>query len=938
MKNLFNKYKYELIILIVVGVLFILNYRPGSYLSGWDNLQTELNPWLAVKRSLFSVWEEYQSMGLVAGMAHGADLPRAFLLFITSFFIPENLIRYLFHFGMLLLGGIGAFKLFKDKINHREYFPLLGSLFYILNLGTLQIFYVPFEPFSTFFALLPWGIWIFEKLIIDENKHFEKKALLTFVLINIFGIPSFYTQQLFVVYLSILACITIGFYLSKRNILILKKSVILAFLIIIVNSFWILPQVYFLKTNNGWISQNKGNQLATEDVFYQNQNKGNLNSFLRMEGFYYDLSGINNQQLFLPWKYHFQGAFKYLPYLFAILMIVGAFHSLSKKSKGKDLGMILLLMFCALALLSATPPFSWLNITLRQNTLINQMFRSPFTKFIIPFALVYSYFFAQGLLFINDRVKKNRLVFSITLLIIILYSLPSFKGYLFSSEMKTNLPKEYKNLIKYFNNEDKNKRISLLPDYTFWGWFFHKWGYNGSGFLWYGIEQPIISRTFDVWSPVSENYFWEEKQALESENVNKLENVWNKYKVDYVLVDNSLIPVISTYKSLQYDRIDNLLSQSHQATLVFKEGPLTLYKIFRSNNEQNFVSLISGIPNIGPSIRLNTDDKAYEEYGTYLTDINSFDIIYPYSELTTLTNVAEKKWKIEEKENKFTMNTLLNINPGSYSLNVDDNFIMSLFNNNKLENIDSKILLKLDNQTLSLSFEKKLIKTFDVSNQLGKDTFGYTISDLPQKYGYIVKIKTKHIEGSPYFFYISDETKNQSITEEKLRNELSYFILPPRFNYGLGYSFVFQNKSYENYPALNNLLELSIYALPYENIKSTKLIKKNFRLNIPYFYDNFKAKKVNYFTYKVQIDQPIINDTIVYLSQSYDVGWIAFTNGKFLTHVKINNWSNGWKIPEDFDNNSKITIIFWPQYLEFLGFALLAIAFLSILLIKKRYD
>ena len=54
-----------------------------------------------------------------------------------------------------------------------------------------------------------------------------------------------------------------------------------------------------------------------------------------MEGFYYDLSGINNQQLFLPWKYHFQGAFKYSPYLFAILMIVGAFHSLSKSQKEK---------------------------------------------------------------------------------------------------------------------------------------------------------------------------------------------------------------------------------------------------------------------------------------------------------------------------------------------------------------------------------------------------------------------------------------------------------------------------------------------------------------------------------------------------------------------------------------------------------------------------
>src|SRR3990167_4178369 len=108
MNNFLNKNKFQLLLFFIVGALFWVNYQSGTYLSGWDNLQTELNPWLAVKRAFFSVWEEHQSFGLTAGMAHAADIPRAIFLLIMSFLIPQDLIRYFYHFLMLLLGGLGA--------------------------------------------------------------------------------------------------------------------------------------------------------------------------------------------------------------------------------------------------------------------------------------------------------------------------------------------------------------------------------------------------------------------------------------------------------------------------------------------------------------------------------------------------------------------------------------------------------------------------------------------------------------------------------------------------------------------------------------------------------------------------------------------------------------------------------------------------------------
>ena len=71
-----------------------------------------------------------------------------------------------------------------------------------------------------------------------------------------------------------------------------------------------------------------------------------------------------------------------------------------------------------------------------------------------------------------------------------------------------------------------------------------------------------------------------------------------------------------------------------------------------------------------------------------------------------------------------------------------------------------------------------------------------------------------------------------------------------------------------------------------------------------------------------------------------------------LDHFLVNNWANGWrlnvgsKMPEVGSENlqtsnlqpptSNIVIIFWPQYLEFIGFALLIFSFLYILKLSNR--
>jgi hypothetical protein len=994
MKQIITKYKFQLLLFLIVFILFLVNYKSGTYLSGWDSLQTELNPGLAVKRAFFSVWEEYQSFGLTAGMAHAADLPRAVFLWIISFILPQNMIRYFYHFLMLFLGGLGALEVIKsldsrlrgnDKKNNEtplrpsgfegqamkqsnhEIIPFLGALFYMLNLGTVQIFYMPYESFSTFFAFLPWGIWAFLK-IINGNYRLDSRLrgndILLFFLINLLGTPAFYTQQLFVVYILVLGCVAMGVMGKIRDMKVIKKILLAFLLILIINSFWLLPQFYFLKTNGRVVSEAKANQLATEDVFYQNYEKGTLGNFLKLEGFYFDLKGINNTFLFAPWKDHFNSPIiGILPYLFGGLGILGLLVSLGKK---KNPGFILIYFLCATALLLATPPFSWINELLRKITIINQFFRSPFTKFIIPYSLVYSYFVAKGISYLDSRLPLqgkrgndnnetplrpsgfkgqamkqsnhgfilNTLYF-ILITFTVLYSLPSLKGYFISSEMKVKIPQDYHFLIDYFKYEDKNKRIALLPDYTFWGWFFNKWGYNGSGFLWYGIEQPVVSRTFDVWSKASESYFWEAKTAFEAEDIKKILNVFDKYQIDYLILDKSLIPVVSSYKALQYDRINELLKKSPKITPIFAGENILLYKIDHDYYSKNFISLSTNLNNIGQKINITNDDTAFSENGFYANNQNlEPDIFYPFLNLTSQTNLKEKNWQINEDDNYFYLSTSLTINTDNFDLNMPDIYRETILVNGQPINISLKLEPIIEDKKLTVKIEKKALKTFN-TNIDQKTNFGFSDLTLSQNIGYLIKTLSVNKQGLHLFFYVIDETKKQSYLEDRLDNQTNYFVLPPRYDYGLGYTFAFQNKSFKNLTALNNLKELSLYLFPYKALKEMKFVKKGFNKSDVSFSNDYEAKKINYFTYQIKINNITIKPyNNIILFQAYDPGWLAFANGKLLDHVLVNNWANGWifnNVTMKQFNNSTIYIIFWPQYLEFIGFGLLIIAFIVLL-------
>ncbi len=153
--RILKKFFPYILIFLVVLILFITNYSPNSWLSGWDNLFPEFNFKENIKRTLFSSWQHYRGLGALDNFSHSANLIHDLYRFFISLFFPTSFVRWFFMFSLYFLGGIGQYFLIK-KIIKNKYISILTALFYLLNFYIIQQFFLPFEPFIVHFSGLPW--------------------------------------------------------------------------------------------------------------------------------------------------------------------------------------------------------------------------------------------------------------------------------------------------------------------------------------------------------------------------------------------------------------------------------------------------------------------------------------------------------------------------------------------------------------------------------------------------------------------------------------------------------------------------------------------------------------------------------------------------------------------------------------------------------------
>lgn len=807
----------------------------------------ELNIGMNIKRSFLAVWQTYQGLGLVGGMAHSTDLIRQLIIFPLTLFLPLNLIRYIWHFAMIFLGTFGIYFGLTKVLKFKPSISFVSSLFYLLSFGSVQNFWAPLETFSCFWGFLPWLIFSLIHYLNNPSKTKLKKLLL----INFLAIPSFYVQTIFIVYCLILFII---FIIHPKSFTTLLK-------ILLINSFWLLPLIYFTITNLSNPIAGIGNFMSNDETYLRNFSRGFISDFLLLRGYYFDFPK-NNGFFMNQWQQYFQSPIILtIGYLLGSMPLIGLIILFFKKSKKIfDKTIIGIFFLVCLALLSHAPPFQQINQLIRQSSLIDQIFRSPFTKFITPAVFTFSVLIAIFLEKLGSKIQKISCL--IITIFILVFSFPSFKGFYISPDMRKTIPDSYFQLFDFFKKQNPTSRIANLPQGSFWGWTNYRFGVTGSGFLWYGIEQPILDRAFDAWNLKNEQYYWELTTALQKEDPISLNQILQKYSISFVIFDNNVyFPDDKVYSNVAINT-RNILASMPTLQKVAQFDQITVYQTNFSNQKQ-----IINNPNSIKTFDFYYSDPAFSKYGSYINSPN-YNVEFPFIDLFTNRLPKDQLFKI----------------------NSDDTSISIITNQSKSTNFIKDNIVNT-NFHISLPNENSQLTVFNFPNaRLDQD--------------YLVEVNYKHISGLPFeISAVSQNSRNKYFNtklEKSLIDTTSWFIVPAHQidDFQPGINIILNNPKINSITSINEINYIKFYPFNLQELVNQEII-----------YDQLNNK--NYLFYY----QSFSKDWIAFYFDGIKPIFLK-------NHVLANNWTNAWEIPSSYNLSSTIYTLFWPQIFEFIGIGL----------------
>jgi hypothetical protein len=624
------------------------NFPQDTWLTGWDNLHPEFDIVLNVRRALMGVWQGHQGLGHIGGHGYAATLLHSLFIGLLSFVVPVMHVRVVFTFLMLIVGSLGAWRLTDSiltKIGRQTHFGgLIAGLFYMLHLGTVQQFYVQLEPFIIFYGLLPWVLFT----LIQYLESGSKKSLIGLVFANLLLSPIGFIPPLFVVYGMCLMIIFISYLFAGTGKLKLKKLFKSALLIFLINLYWLLPVAYYTASGGAQVYlESQNNQLSTQDFSLQSKSYGGIEDLVFLRGFVFgalDSPAESGGKVFYamqPWHDHLNRIevqlVGYGLFLIVLIGLVGLLFNKKRHYLGMAITGIFILMLVALG--QGIPNIGSAFSLFEKIPLIGQAFRASFTKFSVPVVLVYAMLAGIGVSFITQLISRyvrrfSQITFILTIIMLAVFGWPTFQGEFFYERIKVNIPQEYFDLFEYLETQPVDQKIALMPATWQWGWDVHDWGYSGSGFMWYGVEQPILHRSFDVWSRENEGYFQQLRRALMLGNNELLANVLVKHDVAYVLVDTSIVYPGFGREATGIDTFYSLVNSWPQIDIVWNSENLTLYQIDLPH--ESISSPYSYVPINGVTPSYLREDLIFEQWGTYISGNEGTS--YPFLDL-----IADRK-------------------------------------------------------------------------------------------------------------------------------------------------------------------------------------------------------------------------------------------------------------------------------------------------------
>lgn len=643
---------FPLILIIIEFILLTTNYKVGTYLIGWDNVMPEFDLSLNLERSIHSIWQEYRGLGTLDGLAHAANLMHTIYIGILSFVLPDSLLRYTYTHLTHIIGGISFFFLLR-KLTKNDNASFIGSLFYMFNLGVIQMYFAPLEVFTTHFAALP----LLALLITNALEKSSLKNLIILFIGTFLMSPQGFVPTVFLAFLTLFGFMLLVDLIRTRDF---KKFFIIAFIVFAANAFWLVPYTVSATQTGGDIRNSRINQFSSEEIFFRNKSFGDIDSVASLKGFMIDtieldIETYQNTYFMQVWK-PLSDSIYYLPlYLvFFVIMGVGIIQMI-RRGHTEFVPYVLTFIVAFIFLANSTPVAEQINSIIRSTfPLVNEAFRFPFTKFITLFAFCFAVLFTLGYSYILKRFKKFKyFILGFTFLILIAISLPAFQGLFTSPYLKLELPKAYLNLFDDMQEKDSSERVVMFPVQTFWNWQYRSWGHRGSGFSWYGIPQPVMERAFDPWSPYDEQFYNEISYATTTQNSELFNQVLRKYDISYIVLDETVLNTLSP-KPINYDSLRNFLAAQETLTIEKDYGELKLYKV---NLDQDWIYSLdkNTTKKVYPNYTFEREDGVYKFTDNYITDTTDPSVVNLFPSLFSDKLQENLEFNVKNTDNEFVL-------------------------------------------------------------------------------------------------------------------------------------------------------------------------------------------------------------------------------------------------------------------------------------------
>ncbi|MDO8573548.1 MAG: hypothetical protein Q7R77_02245 [Candidatus Daviesbacteria bacterium] len=991
------------LLLFVVVVIAIQNYVPGTYLSGWDTLHPEFDFPEYFKR-IFSVWQEHQGLGAAPAQAQAAEIPRLIIYYLSSLVLPTSFLRYGYFFLTLIVGVLGVYYFIKELIKHQKV-AFLSALFYLLNLATLQTYVLPLEMFATHFATLGWIFLFSTKYILSGGK----KNLLLFAIVALFTAPIAHTPTLFYVFFVVFALFIATLSIIKKKF---KKGFLLLVLTLLINSFWILPNIYYVVNYGNTVVESKIHSQFSARAFQVGKNYGSIFDTAILKNFLFEWGEYNNTQdqfgyILKDWDTHLkQPGVVLIGLFFFALSMVGLVIAIFKRHiVGIALWPVLLLPFFFISNDNFLFQFIYDHL-LSKNTIFKEALRFLFSKFSIMLAFAYVIYFSFTVSFVFSNISRLGRKISVFLTMLILVWLtsaliyfmwPLFSGNLINYKMKVKIPNEYFEMFNWFESQDPTERIAYLPMNTFWGWTYYNWGYEGAGFVWFGLRQPILNREFDRWIPTNEGFYWEASHALYSQNLPLFESVLAKYKVNWIILDQDVVDV-SSAKSTYQEQFLSLIKGSSKITRSQKFNNILVFRVQNTDYVQKFVSLASNLPVISPVYKWGDVDQGFSAVGDYISltqasEQYQTDIYYPFRELFSNQSSSPHPYWIEENDQEIILSSNVPKEVANYQLDLPYQISkpQPWFDQTKLEEAGFTIpKVSFDGSLLQIRIPK--VKSLysaeidpskqQITNNVNCDYLGFSqnlfvgevsneivesqqllrlrsrhasncsarfiLSQLPHHLGYFISVQARNLVGNSLLFWLENLNARRADLELYLparpaggpkSNKLQtyYFFQPPMEEFGTGYTLHFDNWSFNQDETVNELGKVSIYPIQWDFLTHIAFKKPNFQVIsqvVPLQSVDHPAP----YLYTVKINNNDNQNKTLSLFQSFDPGWQAWLYPREFPLQRLENHVkvNNWANGWEIlpGQTGTVIIFYWPQLLEWGGFVLMIGTFIFLLFHK----